>query len=136
MNRGGDIRQHNEPAFRNLCKRIDCTFNFGRIVNGRLERLNGKRASSTHERREIGSRNRYRIEHNCDLIYGGSDPFEYFEPLAVHRGIKMCEARNVAAWMRNACNESRFDRVGYHHKYDRDAVGRLLQRSRDSWSLT
>ena len=81
----------------------------------------------SHARQEALEGRRFGIVDDGDATHARRDLLEKLYPLAAHAGLKICEARNLAAGLREALDKAPADRVGNADEDDGNSAGLSLE---------
>jgi len=108
-------------------------FDVGCILNRYCDRIHCDGSADRVDHRQVfrDIRCRLRIEQNRDPLDAGRDLLEQFEQLATHSWLGAGKPRHIAAWLRQALDESLSDRIGDQNEYDWYGVGFGLHYRRD-----
>ena len=82
----------------------------------------------TGSQRTGRARSGWRVTQDRHVRHAGGDLLEQLQPFSARAVFEQREAGSIAAWARQALDQSSSDRIGDLHEYDRQGAGHLLQR--------
>jgi hypothetical protein len=122
------IRRENESGISRPRDRSDRLFNRSHIVHAGDGELYAERVGArSHARREALVGRRFGIVDDGCATRARRDLLEKLYPLAAHARLISCEARNLAAGLREALDKAPADRVGNADEDDQNSAGLSLE---------
>src|SRR5215470_601872 len=123
--------RHDQAAIRSSHKGGDGTLRFGGVATCDRGYLHAKRRSHRLDGGKLANPLDSGISsQKRDASYAWRDLLEQFHPFCAEAEFGSHEAGAVAAWLRQASDQTRADRIDDVAEYDRYVASRLLQRCR------